>query len=77
MSKGQISLGIIVVSIFGAVMALYLIKPDFIPSENREWSMLIGALISQFTTVLNYFFGSSKGSSDKNVLLTGSNLTPK
>ena len=69
MSRGQIIVGSLVVSIFGLVMALYLIKPEAIPSENREWSMLIGALISQFTIVLGWVFGSSKGSADKTALL--------
>lgn len=32
--------------------------------------LLIGALISGFTQVLSYFFGSSKGSSDKNKVLS-------
>ena len=70
-SKGQVALGILIVAIFGAVMALYLLKPDMIPSENREWSMLIGALISNFSIVIGFYFGSSKSSQDKNNLLTG------
>ena len=33
--------------------------------------MLFGALATGFGTVLNYFFGSSKGSAEKNLLFTG------
>ena len=32
-------------------------------------NLLFGALVAGFATVLNYFFGSSKGSADKNALL--------
>jgi len=32
--------------------------------------LLFGGLVSGFTTVINYFFGSSKGSADKNVMLS-------
>ena len=70
-SKGQIIIGGLVVFIYGTVMALYLLNPGLIPEDNQEWSMLIGALISSFTIVLSWFFGSSKGSSDKNDLLAG------
>ncbi len=34
--------------------------------DNALIMMIVGALISGFTQVLSYFFGSSKGSSDKN-----------
>ena len=68
-SKGQIVVGALVVVIFGVIMTLYLFKPDAIPSNDQGWSMLIGALISQFTIVVGWFFGSSKGSSDKTTLL--------
>jgi hypothetical protein len=34
--------------------------------ENALIMMIVGGLISGFTQVLSYFFGSSKGSSDKN-----------
>jgi len=33
--------------------------------------MLFGALVASFTSVVSYFFGSSKGSADKNKLLSG------
>ena len=69
MSKGQIFIGALVVIIYGAVMGLYILKPGVLPTTNTEWSMLVGALISSFTIVLSWFFGSSKGSADKTELL--------
>jgi len=38
--------------------------------ENPLIMMIVGGLISGFTQVLSYFFGSSKGSSDKTRLFT-------
>lgn len=69
MSYGQILIGALVVLIYGAVMALYILKPGMVPEDNTEWAMLVGALISSFTIVLGWFFGSSKGSADKTELM--------
>lgn len=45
-----------------------------IPANNREPLMLvIGFLIAKAGTVVDYFFGSSKGSSDKTDLLNQGN----
>lgn len=76
MSKGQIIIASLVVAIFGSIMVLYIVAPDQVPSDNREWNMLVGALISQFTIVLSYLFGSSKGSADKNDLLAEKKPNP-
>lgn len=41
-----------------------------VPGENKDALYLIlGSLVAAFGTVVNYFFGSSKGSSDKNELI--------
>lgn len=40
--------------------------------QNEVIFMLFGGLVSGFSTVLAYFFGSSKGSSDKTKLMAGS-----
>jgi uncharacterized protein YacL len=41
-----------------------------IPQNNMNVLLLIiGALISSFTTVVQYYFGSSKGSADKDKIL--------
>jgi hypothetical protein len=39
-------------------------------SYEQEVNMIIGALIGAFITVIGFFFGSSKGSSDKTALLS-------
>jgi hypothetical protein len=69
-SKGQTIIGALIVIIFGVIMALYLFRPEAIPSQQQGWQMLLGALISQFTIVVGWFFGSSKGSSDKTSLMS-------
>ena len=41
-----------------------------VPPENKDiLNIAVGALIGSFTTVVAYFYGSSKGSSDKNEML--------
>jgi hypothetical protein len=41
-----------------------------VPEMNKDLLNLVtGALIGSFATIVGYFFGSSKGSSDKNELL--------
>ena len=60
---------IITLSFFGAIV-LIVLKPIGIDSSMRDvLNMLLGYLASNFTTVVQYFFGSSKGSSDKQGLL--------
>jgi len=47
-----------------------------IPETNKDVVMvLVGVFASGFTMVLSYFFGSSKGSSDKNDIIQ--NESPK
>lgn len=41
-----------------------------LPTDNPLLMLIIGALISGFTQVLSYFFGSSKGSAEKNAVFT-------
>lgn len=44
------------------------------PIGNKDiMLMLIGAMLAKFSDVVAYFFGSSKGSTDKNDLLYKSN----
>jgi uncharacterized BrkB/YihY/UPF0761 family membrane protein len=41
-----------------------------VPDVNKDLLNLVtGALIGSFATIVGYFFGSSKGSADKNELL--------
>jgi hypothetical protein len=56
----------------GVILAimLYLLFTTTIPADNMNILLLIiGALISSFTTVVQYYFGSSKGSADKDKIL--------
>lgn len=66
---------IVIASFFG--LAAYLLYGVMDSSNSVEAlkdnplvMLLIGALISGFTQVLSYFFGSSKGSADKNVMMS-------
>jgi len=55
----------------GFFLVLALLIFQGIPELNSDVIyLLIGALISGFTTVVNYFYGSSVGSADKTDLLT-------
>jgi len=52
------------------VVMLYLLFTVTIPQDNMNILLLIiGALISSFTTVVQYYFGSSKGSADKDKII--------
>ena len=56
--------GIIVIGFF-AILA-YLI---YTKGYESTLNLAIGALIGAFTTIVGFFFGSSKGSHDKNELI--------
>lgn len=59
--------GVIVVGFFGLMICL-MIKT--VPEGNGDVAfMLFGSLIAAFTSVVQYFFGSSKGSSDKTAMI--------
>lgn len=71
MSKGQIILAAIIQAGFIGLTALFFLAPDAIPvAAEKPLTMVIGAWIVNFTTVVNWLFGSSKGSSDKTAILT-------
>lgn len=64
--------------ILGALIVLlicalcYVVFTVDMPKENHDIGlMIVGALIGNFAQVVNYFYGSSKGSSDKNEMLKG------
>ena len=59
------ALGGLVVICFFIVVAILIYKGD----DNNTLSLVIGALIGAFTMVVSYFYGSSKGSADKNEIL--------
>ena len=52
------------------VIVLLLLK---FPEQKELLNLSIGALITNFTLVMSYFFGSSKGSSDKNEIIKHEN----
>jgi heme O synthase-like polyprenyltransferase len=64
----QYILGALVVAGFFILLMALVYTP--IPDKNNDLlSLVVGALIGSFATVVGYFFGSSKGSADKNELL--------
>lgn len=58
--------GILTLGIFAAIAAYALLNGA---SEGTQ-QLLIGAAIAQFGSVVNYFFGSSAGSSAKDKTIT-------
>ncbi len=67
--------GLIVAAFF---VATYLLIYQSIPVENKDvLNMLLGALIAQFVNVVGYFYGSSKGSSDKTEILANGKKEPQ
>jgi len=70
MTKGQIIIAAIVNVGFIGLTIVYFYRPESLPSAvTDQASMITGCWIANFTTVINWFFGSSKGSSDKTSLL--------
>lgn len=70
MTRGQIALSIVITAgfiILTALMALY--RADMPAWVQQNFNLVVGAWIVNFTTVVNWFFGSSKGSSDKTAAL--------
>ena len=54
---------------FITLIALLLYKA--VPPENKDTiNIVIGALAGSFVTIVSYYFGSSKGSADKQEILT-------
>ncbi len=59
-------LGAMVTIGFFSVIFVYMSKPT---QDSGVMNLLLGALVAAFTTVLGYFYGSSKSSADKTKLL--------
>ena len=66
------SLGALVVIGFFTTLVVLIIKG----ADKDTQNLLIGALIAAFSTVVGYFYGSSKGSQEKDELLANSNPNP-
>lgn len=60
------TLGAMVTVGFFAVIFVYMSKDT---PDGGVMNLLLGALVAAFTTVLGYFYGSSKSSHDKTKLL--------
>jgi hypothetical protein len=72
MTKAQYVLaGFIVVGFLGITVILFIPQAqEALPKWTQEnMTAVFVAWITQFGTVVNYFFGSSKGSADKTKLL--------
>ncbi len=64
----QYILGALIV--IGFFVLLYLLISAEVPERNKDLlNLIVGALIGSFATVVGYFYGSSKGSADKNEML--------
>ena len=71
MTKGQIVLAVIVQAGFISITAFFFFAKQSLAPEFKEMiSLIVGAWIVNSTTIVNWFFGSSKGSSDKTLMLT-------
>ena len=58
------ALGALIVAGFFAI--LWVMFGKEMPASNKDIGlMVIGALVAKFSDVVNYFYGSSKGSADK------------
>jgi hypothetical protein len=61
-------LGAIISLCFFTVLALLIFKP--IPDENRDvFYLILGSLIGLESTIVNYFYGSSRGSAEKSEII--------
>jgi drug/metabolite transporter (DMT)-like permease len=64
----QYVLGALIVA--GFFILLYLLISAEVPERNKDLlNLVVGALIGSFATVVGYFYGSSKGSAEKNELI--------
>jgi hypothetical protein len=68
----ELGMYIIALVVIGCTLwTLYKLFGVEIPAANRDAIMLvIGAFVSKFSTIVDWFFGSSKGSSEKTEALS-------
>lgn len=63
---GAILVSAMVVVTFGAVLMIWLLRPMVLQGSTSEViNILLGTLAANFTTVCNYWIGSSSGSKGK------------
>ena len=62
-------LGGLIVAGFFALIGMLIFKE--VPVDNKDLlNIAIGSLLAAFSTVVAYFYGSSKGSSEKNEIIS-------
>lgn len=60
------------VVIVGTFWLFYLLLIHTVPEGNRDALLVVlGVLTGAFASIVNYFFGSSKGSADKTEIMNG------
>jgi CBS domain containing-hemolysin-like protein len=76
MSRAQTTLSVVLTAGFILITLSFFFIPEKIPERlDKPFMMVIGAWVVQMTTLVNYHFGSSQGSADKNKLLMNLNST--
>lgn len=61
-----------IIIIVGVFILVGILITHEIPKENKDLlNIVVGGYVTLTTMVVSYFFGSSKGSADKNDLLKG------
>lgn len=71
-TKDALQYGLAGVIVFGFFLVLGGLIFYAVPPENKDaLNIALGALVGGFSGVLGYFFGSSKGSSEKNDIISG------
>lgn len=65
---GAIIMSVVVVVAFGAVMVIWVSRPGA-PQESPVLNVLVGTLAAGFSTVLNYWLGSSSSSRSKDATI--------
>jgi hypothetical protein len=76
-TKDQMQYGLAVLLVVGFFVLLGTLVYVTIPASNEKaMDIMLGALEMAFGTVVGYFFGSSKGSSEKTEMLNGSTDKP-
>ena len=64
----QYVLGILIVLCF-FILLYYLVKKEVPEVNSNLLNLIVGALLGSFSTVVQYYYGSSKGSAEKDQLL--------
>lgn len=83
-ASAQTIVSILVVVIFGSVLLMFILRPMTIDQSMHDVLMfMLGALATNFTSVVGYYMGSSAGSKHANETLsqiattgTGAGLPP-